>query len=142
MGHIRSAIEAALTDLSLSIEEVTGDDSERIRLGAELQYASSKMPPNLWERIQGGVGRYDPMGWKAIGDFPNDTPVILFFDVEDETAVYEAQSCPELVRLLAECPGFVFYVTNRRYDFLICHNDHDYLIAAGTAKPWLLDLKL
>ncbi|WP_346768745.1 DUF6756 family protein [Paenibacillus sp. HB172176] len=35
-----------------------------------------------------------------------------------------------------------FYITNKRCDYLLCFNHHDYLIACGEAINWIKDRKL
>ena len=32
-----------------------------------------------------------------------------------------------------------FYVTDEKFSFLLSYNHHDYLIACGDAKKWLID---
>ncbi|MBK8396932.1 MAG: hypothetical protein IPL26_17090 [Leptospiraceae bacterium] len=35
-------------------------------------------------------------------------------------------------------PNKVFFITNDKLDFIISYNDHEYLIAAGTAHTYIL----
>jgi hypothetical protein len=44
----------------------------------------------------------------------------------------------DAVAVLAESTGFEFYLTDIDATFLLCFNHHDFLIAAGDARPWLL----
>ena len=46
----------------------------------------------------------------------------------------EGQSVAEFI---AELPIYVFYITNKNLDYIVSHNDSDYLIASGTAESWL-----
>lgn len=42
-----------------------------------------------------------------------------------------------LDELLGETFRFVFYVTDPEGTYLICFNDHDFLICWGSAQEWL-----
>ena len=56
----------------------------------------------------------------------------------DDSTFYIIHENQSITQFLAELP-FVFYLTNENLDFLITQNDHDYLIASGTAESWLRD---
>jgi hypothetical protein len=42
-----------------------------------------------------------------------------------------------LSAILGECTGFIFYLTDLNFTYLICFNDHDILIGAGAAIDWV-----
>lgn len=137
MSFIKDAIVEASNTSGCTLELRTEEESKVIRNCIEEKYASNSGVLSLWERLEGEASRYDPDGWKAIGQFPCDDMVTIFFDREDEVVMYRVKSCLDLVKLLSECPGFVFYLTDDKCSFLLCHNDHDYLIGAGSAKDWV-----
>lgn len=65
-------------------------------------------------------------------------PVILSAEPEkgNLASVYiqDIKLIPDIIK---ELPYLVFYVTNEETEFLICLNDHDYLIGCGTAFDWV-----
>jgi hypothetical protein len=36
---------------------------------------------------------------------------------------------------------FVFYITNLSFTYLLCFNDHNYLIGSGSAKEWIATIQ-
>lgn len=139
MSFIKDAILEAVESTQLELKEVDAQASTSIRQEVEKLYASTKSSQPLWERLTDDASRHDPEGWKAIGDYPYKNMVTMFFDYENESTMYSLNNCKDIVSLVTECPGFVFYVTNEDCSFLLCHNDHDYLIGAGEAKNWVVE---
>jgi hypothetical protein len=60
----------------------------------------------------------------------------LFRD-SDAYEGYIASSPQSLERILAESPGFEFFLTNEDVDYVLCFNHHNYLIGVGQCKDWL-----
>lgn len=137
MSFIKDAIVEACNATGCSVTQLNNEESTTVRTCIEEKYAASHGQSPLWERLEGECSKYDPDGWRAISEFPFDNMVTMFFDKENETTMYSMNSCRDVVRLLCECPGFVFYITDVNCSFLLCHNDHDYLIGSGTAKDWV-----
>lgn len=137
MSFIKDAIEEAYNAIGCSVAPLNDEDAMVIRKSIEETYAGSHGQSPLWERLEGDLSKHDPDGWRAIADFPFEGRVTIFFDRENETTMYSVKSCSDVVNLLSECPGFVFYLTDGECSFLLCHNDHDYLIGAGAAKEWV-----
>lgn len=137
MGFIRNAILDASNATHCAVVQLNDEESVRIRNCVEEKYAAGIGQLPLWERLKSDFSKYDPEGWRVISDFPFDNRVTMFFDRESEANMYSISSCKEAVKILSECPGFVFYITDEGCSFLLCHNDHDYLIGAGSAKDWI-----
>lgn len=90
----------------------------------------------LWEDFENDLSKRCADGWRRLCDFSVSHPVILFQSEHDfEGFSFASSDC--LSRVLAESPGFEFYLTNPEVDFVICFNHHDYLICVGTSKDWL-----
>ena len=90
----------------------------------------------LWEEFENDQSGRCVDGWKRLCEFPEPKPLILYRD----TTEFEGLSFPSsqsLHRVLAEAPGFEFYLTNAEAEFVICFNHHDYLVCVGTSKDWL-----
>lgn len=134
---IISWINDAVKRLSILIHELDEEHAKRIRVQLEAQYANSAIEGALGERLKHSFGVLDTEGWKKIGDLTSDRRIVLFFDESETRKMFELENGKQLVRILEECPGFEFYVTNQGCEFILCHNHHDYLIASGTAIRWL-----
>lgn len=104
-------------------------------LAARFAAAEPKGP--LWERLKEGASLRSTQGWAMPGTFVGDAPCLLCFEPRLDNNVLEFARGTDLEAVLAECSGFVFYVCDADMNYLLCFNDHDYLIALGTAKPWL-----
>lgn len=141
MGFINDAIEEACSVTGILAEKISVEKSSEIRKCVEDRYTGNRRDTPLWERLEEDNSIYDPNGWKTIGEFPYNDKIMIFFDIENESAMYSVISCSDLVKLLSECPGFVFYLTDAKCSFVLCHNDHDYLIGVGTAKDWIRKLQ-
>ena len=137
MGLVREWISKAVDSDRLDVCQADDSTAASVRRQVEALYATPAAGRPLWERLLDSDGEYDPEGWKRIESYPHDGRVLLFFDPQEEPAVYSARNCREAVGLLSACPGFVFYLTDELCSFLICHNDHDHLIGAGKAKAWV-----
>lgn len=96
---------------------------------------------SLWENMIRGecFSIRDEDSWMWMTDFPTQEPCILIFEYRREKRGFEFQRMEDLVNVIGESFNFVFYITSRKIDYLLTQNDHDYLIAAGRAKPWLID---
>lgn len=115
-------------------------DAERAKLvlaSIEQKFATQTGYRPLWERIENYRGFHNPKGWSWIGDFVGNTSIFVFFDLEDDTSVIQMTQGQYISKVLAECTGFVFYVTDLDFDYLICFNKHDVLVGTGTAKEWV-----
>ncbi|MEJ2418941.1 MAG: hypothetical protein P8Y45_18840 [Exilibacterium sp.] len=142
MGFIKKSIENVVLATNLELEVIDTEKAASIREIIENTFSNKKSRTPLWERLVEHASKYDPDGWKALGTYIGFEKATLFFDLLDEPAMYIIKNGKEFVKLLSECPGFVFYVTGAdSFDYLVCHNDHDYLIGAGKAENWLQNLE-
>jgi hypothetical protein len=62
---------------------------------------------------------------------------VLLFDLSNEAEMFQVPSGTALHDLLYNTFGFVFYVTDSEATYLICFNDHDFLIGCGSARRWI-----
>jgi hypothetical protein len=92
----------------------------------------------LWEGIIDSVSVIDLKGWQTIRSFVSKKETILFLDPNQERFAIRVKDGSDIVDILNECEYMVFYLTNPDFDFLLCFNDHDYLIAKGEiAETWI-----
>lgn len=90
----------------------------------------------LWEDFVDDISKRCDDGWRIACEYPEQRPIIFFRDGE-AYAGYSASSTDSLSRILAESPGFEFFLTNDGVDFVLCFNHHDCLIGVGKCKDWL-----
>lgn len=85
---------------------------------------------------------HDPDGWRRISEYVTGVAILLIEGSDDDHLGFRFEDRTELTRVLEESSNFVFYVTDPAGSYLLAFNDHDYLIAAGTARAWLSALTL
>lgn len=134
-------MELAFDELNCKGILLTDIEVAQVRESIEKLYAVKKgsfLP--LWERLIQEQSIHDPNGWKVIENYHCDGEVIMFFDQPCERTMFRFNSIEDVVMVLNESPGFVFYLTDDNFSFLICQNDHDYLIGSGRAASWVASL--
>ena len=134
MHFIKESLLTAADVCSINAEVLEDEKTVEIKEYVYKKFTNGKKGTPVWEILTNDVSNYDPNGWSALSDFPYKGKVYVFFDDEDLTFIFD--NIKELVLALAECIGFVFYVTDVNCSFLLCHNDHDYLIGAGDIRGW------
>ena len=137
MSFINDAILEALNSNNFGVTKLNDEQALALRGRLYAKFAPKFLTGCLWEFIENEASRHLPDGWRSLGRYPYQGEVVLFFDQHDESHMYVIDNLKNLVRVLEECPGFVFYVANQSGNFLLCHNDHDYLIGAGDARNWI-----
>lgn len=82
-------------------------------------------------------------GWGIIKDFIAPLEhAYLFFELADEKKAFFFKHGNELADVLIESGCRDFYLLDEGMNFLICYNDHDAILAEGTAKAWLRNLQI
>ena len=136
-------INSALTDSQADFAWVSANESEATRKNIRTKFCSPRgfdLP--LWEEIipEASSSVQADDSWKWISDFSLANPNERFLVVFDPYNYPRGVSFPDLHAFslfIAESVGFQYYLTNESAEFLICENDHNFLIACGTAKKWL-----
>jgi hypothetical protein len=144
MGKIRDEILLVSQKANAAVKEIEKEDRENIRLGMINRFAQddnyqnyiwSNLPPRSFASCQ------DPNAWLLISSFlKNEEKVLILFNRSDEEAVLEFSYGNEVIPVLQECDDFEYYMTNESYEYFVCFNHHDALMAAGSALPWLESL--
>jgi hypothetical protein len=137
---IKDEILAAVKTLDVSAVELDENASAKIReellrrFGRDMRFELNVNNLADYAAVQ------HPDAWQWLDEYLGPDPVFLFYDSHDEQTVLRVAHGSDVVRILGECFGFIYYVTNESLDYLLCENDHDYLIGAGAAKPWVQSL--
>ena len=111
--------------------------ADTIRLEIERRFARQANDLPLWERLHSDSSIFNRNGWRLINAFTRSRAILMFFEYKEDKSVVEIQNSAHITEILEECTGFTFYITNETVDFLLCFNDHDFLIGTGSAQEWL-----
>ncbi|EGK09931.1 hypothetical protein HMPREF9374_2734 [Desmospora sp. 8437] len=77
-----------------------------------------------------------------MGEFVDNSKVILFFNDEREDYGFYLFSGSDLVEILEETNEDEFYLTDPEVSYLLCFNHHDHLLSSGAAvSEWLSKYK-
>jgi hypothetical protein len=136
MGRIADKILKLWNGNDLYVKELSPEESAIIRESTSIKYADGRKDW-LWERMPNATKVHNPNGWQWIGEFIAGIEVVMFFNEREDQSVLRWKDSSLVNTALRETEGFEFYITNSDTQFLICFNQHDYLIASGSAKEWL-----
>ena len=137
MSFVLDEVLDAARDVGAPVAVLPPGASDAIRQQVVARYVGRDDVQPMWEHLRGATGVQDPEAWRWIGRFLTEDPVLLLFDLAEERLVVRVDHGTQLVPVLAAAVRFEFYVTNDSYDFLLCVNHHDFLLAAGSAVGWL-----
>jgi hypothetical protein len=145
--NIKQEITTAAQQLGITIVELAPQMSSAVRLAFFKKFTNIEMGGHIWENLLSeydeNVATYTDQNHESyllISDFVANKEVLMLFDSSDEKAVFRFTNGSQIVPLLSECYDFEFYLTDGEFNYFLCLNNHDYLIAAGTAAPWLKGL--
>lgn len=133
--------------LKTSVNELDAQKSDKFRTSLFSKFTDASLKGHIWENILeehfdhvASYGDPDNEIYLLISDFVGYEEVFMVFDRLDEKSVFRFKDGSQIVPLLSECYDFEFYLTDHQLQYLLCLNDHDYLIAVGTAADWLKNL--
>jgi hypothetical protein len=133
-------IEKAISDVKISARKLSKTESLKLSLEVICKFCNGNDNYPAWSAIR-EQGSLRPSGWRDAARLVGERQCFLMVETESSRIVFELENGIALEHLLEECPGFVFYVFDRSMTFLMCHNDHDYLIGCGVATGWIEGLE-
>jgi hypothetical protein len=89
----------------------------------------------LWEHLEHASSIHDPDGWRQAETICGEGDVCMLIEDFGRQSVVWLSSSKLLTHVLAETISFVFYLCDTEQTYLVCFNDHDMLIGAGSAVP-------
>ena len=137
---IRDEIAAAVTRVGADANELSPDEVKAAEAQLERLFARPGTGP-LWERLHESQGLHDANAWRRLADFVR-TPSILLVHDSQGSCGYRFETPAGLPRVLADCSGFEFYVTDGEGEYLLAFNHHDVLIGSGQAAQWVKSLEI
>ncbi len=135
--YLKESLIEAKEATGMALEEMSALESVFFRNKVIEKFMQGKNSFPLWERVSPGYGVHDPKAWHWLDEFLLNQEIYFFFDESNDPTIYIFQPDQSFVKFLSEFPKYVYYITNESLDFILSFNDHDYLIASGTAEPWL-----
>lgn len=137
MAWIADEIKSAARACGALVFQSANWTSESLQQKLSARFSTQTSGAALWERLDYVESLHDPRGWSMVADFVGERPCLLGFEPDLERSAFEFRRGADLTAVLGECSGFVFYVCDEELSYLLCFNDHDYLIAVGAARSWL-----
>lgn len=116
-------------------------DEERIKLiGNDVLKKYSKGSTYsypLWDNLSSFWGVDFQFAWKWFFELLKNKEVILFFDLADDTNMFELKNGGCISSVMDNSFGMTIYVTNSKVSWLYCYNNDGSLVACGEAKEEL-----
>lgn len=128
---VRAVRQLSVVAVALSDDELQGTFSE-----LEALHALPGDAP-LWERMT-TQGQQGADMWREASSFFSDE-VVLLSDADSHCFGFRL-AADDVTRVLAECFGFVFYLTDPSCSTLVSFNDHDVLIVSRVPERFPLNV--
>ena len=139
MWSAKSEIERSAEDQNICIEIIDEQNTRALYNRIMEIYSCGLVRAFLWDSLDSYVYLHDSQGWQIVGEYVSDKSCILFCEPEECRNGYRVSNAKDLISIIGDCFAFDFYVTDDNYDYLLCFNHHDTLIACGSAKKWLAE---
>lgn len=123
--------------LGVPVQALTDSLGERIRNEAVEKYGRKGNDWPLWDGPGDDPSFQSEGSWTVLPEFIGDAPCIIFWEPRTERKLLRFERGQDLVRVLEECHRMEFYVVDEVLSYMICYNEHDFLIASGSAAHWL-----
>lgn len=136
MEYISREIEEVSRALSIPAILLPPEETSRIREALRDRYEVDWRHDSVM--IESATAHvYHPQAWSWLSEFIGDKEVIMLFNVGNDPDAWIIPSGHDLVRILAETFGFIFFMTSRSFDYVMAFDDNDCLIGAGRASGWV-----
>lgn len=141
MYSIKVDIYEACSNLGITIEELLSEQADDIRFRVSTKFANG-VTYWLWSSLsKPHYGIREKGSWKFIEKLNLPSNLILFFNKNDEIAIFTKVSLEGIVKIIDYCAPFEFYITDFDANFLVCYNHHDYLSITSENQLWLEENK-
>ena len=94
--------------------------------------------PRPWEATNAPGGVQTASGCELISTYVADSQCLVFSS--GATSVWRFADGADLLRFLKASPPFEFYVCDDLATYMLCYNDHDFIIGWGKATEWVEQL--
>jgi hypothetical protein len=132
-------ISAALMNLGLESDELAADERQALVVRLQQRLGVTVTDESPWDDHAAPQGILNPDGWNLIASFVGINDCYIFQSKAQR--IWKLTDGASLLDILEDSPGFEFYVCDRRADYLLCHNHHDFVIGWGSAERWVRDIE-
>ena len=140
MSIVRTEIEEAIAKSNVNAYKI--DDQTANNIWDSIAMKFTNVTGNycwLWENFFDEYAVNDVDSWTWIQYFLKNRPCYFIVNHCGEKTAYYFDSGNSIVDMYDETGQLIeFYVTDENFTYLLCYNHHDYLIACGSAKEWLI----
>jgi hypothetical protein len=91
-----------------------------------------------WDDVDAPSGVKKSDGWELITQYIGNAECFVWSGAA--SAIWRFPNGNELLKFLRDVPPFEYYVCDKAATFLLCSNDHDFVIGWGRALPWVTEL--
>lgn len=132
-----SNLRAAISDSAVDGVLLSNSDANEFISSVEQAFDVNFSYGKIWDTSKAPRGVHSQDGWRLIPLYVGYNPCVLFFPEASLAAEFKSGS--DLLLVLEQLPAYEFYVSNRDRQYLICFNDHDFVIGWGQAEVWVED---
>lgn len=135
-NRISEEVGRACKEVRVIALRLPSDEAERIRMQVGTKFAEG-VTNWLWEHLGPGpstrIESQEERARAAVG-LAGTEPLLLFFNADDDAAMFEFSSRLSLFKVLDEVYRFEYYICDRNGSFLVTVNHHDFVSAVGCIK--------
>lgn len=141
MSIIRTEIEEAIIKSKVKAREISVQKAAWIYDSIAAKYTNVTGDYVwLWENFRDEYSVNDTEAWSWISYYVKNQPCYFIVNHCGEKTAYYFECGNSMIDMYNETGQLIeFYVTDEEFSYLLCYNHHDYLIACGEAKKWLID---
>ena len=140
--YVINEVTSACDVLGVAYRELSPEYVEALRQQLAAQFGPGADYLLTFDNMLGKNARQDTEGWALLQSFLNREPHLLFYDAPGSIDRHGVRFLDgsAIPKVLAECFGFPFYITDEAHRFVVGMNEHDYLIGVGSAEAWMRGL--
>ena len=138
MWNLLKEVKGAIKRLDIRVRILSKEEIDNIFKSIINKYSENNIYEfALCHNLKDYKSVKDSDGWKELVKYVRDKSVILFFEWSDDKNMILFDKGQDVIDVLSDSHRFVFYITDLETSFMLCHNDHDYLISCGKSTNWL-----
>jgi hypothetical protein len=141
MIGIVEEIQRAISNLGVDARKLDASELQTVRDALRERYARDPRIEFYCDNISDYAAFHAPDTWFWIEEFLPEKKLYLLTDPRSADAGFMFSSRLPLMKVLEECFLFIFYLTDDSFSFVLGQDDHDVLIGAGSAAPWVRGLR-
>jgi len=139
-GRLVKEVLIAANEIGAQVAVLPKDSSKALHEELLTRFSIRKSMTRIWEGMANAAVVRDPNGWRLISEFLKEAPVIMLFDIVDDSGALRFERGSDVTQVLAASVGFEFYLTNDSIEYILAFNHHDFLIGDGSARQWIIGL--